>query len=617
MCGFCGIYCANGKLLQKAEKYKKVMLEMNRVQKHRGPDEDGYYFDNYCSFSHARLSIMDIKHGSQPLCIQEKNEKFVIVYNGEIYNMKDLKNELINLGMHFNTNCDTEVILRGYIQWGTHVFHRLNGIFSFAIWEEQKKRVTLCRDYFGVKPLFYSLSNKNEIVFASEIKSLLAYDPDLAAVDEKGLCELFALGPAHTSGKTVYKEIKEVQAGTFCQIDSGKINEYAYWNLEAKEHEHDMKETIEYTSYLVQNAIEMQMLSDIPVCTFLSGGLDSSVVSAVAAKHLKTRGTQLSTYSFDFEGNQDYFQSNSFQPTQDAPYALEMAEYLGTNHKILICSNQDLFSHLYTAMKARDYPCMADVESSLLYFCQEVSKDFKVVLTGECADEIFGGYPWFYRKDMFERDAFPWSYDMGARSVLLKDEWIDTLQLETYSLNAYHDAIEKTPRLTGDSPEEARRRELSFLNLKWFMATLLERMDRTSMYNGVEARVPFADYRIVEYLYNVPWKIKYYGNMEKGLLREAMKGVLPEKVLYRKKSPYPKTYNPMYEKLLKDTMMGIIENKNEPIMRFVDENKVKHFLNQPLSYAKPWYGQLMAGPQLLAYFIQINMWLKEYHIRIE
>lgn len=616
MCGISGIYRRIGGMRQERERYQNVLRAMNRAQKHRGPDEEGIYLTDSCGMAHVRLSILDLKMGKQPMYYHEGKENYTIVYNGEIYNMHEIRKELMQQGVCFETTCDTEVILKGYVAWGTDIAKHLNGIFSFAVWEEEAKRLTLCRDRLGVKPLFYMVHGE-EILFASEIKAMLAFDRKLATVDRQGLCELLALGPAHTCGKTVYQGVTEVRPGTFWQADAQGIREESYWKLEGHEHEESEEKTVEKTAFLIRDAVRMQLLSDIPVCTFLSGGLDSSIVTSVASECLKEKGITLSTYSFDFEGNDEYFAANSFQPSQDAPFAKEMSEYLGTEHTILTCSNENLFSHLYDAMRARDYPCMADVESSLIYFCGEVSERFRVTLTGECADEIFGGYPWFYRKDMFERHAFPWSYDMEARTALLKPALVEELKLAQYSIEAYENTIAETPRLAGETGEEARRRELSYLNLRWFMATLLERMDRTSMYHGLEARVPFADHRIVEYLYNVPWHLKFMGDMEKGLLRHAAKGLLPDSVLFRKKSPYPKTYNPNYERLLKKAFAKILVTGDEPVSRLIDVNRARSFLETPMSYAKPWYGQLMAGPQLLAYYLQINMWMKEYGIRIE
>ena len=613
MCGISGIYRNRGGMKGEREKYYRLLETMNTSLKHRGPDQEGIYLDDYCGLAHVRLSILDLKNGRQPMDYREEGNSYVISYNGEIYNMKELRKSLQKEGVEFQTNTDTEVILKGYLTWGTEILQRLNGIFAFALWNERERTLLLCRDRMGIKPLFYQ-KWEEKVIFASEIKAILCNSK--AEVGSQGLCELLSLGPAHTPGKTVYEKICEVEPGTCYWMKEGKIEKETYWKLEGKEHTESEKETIEKTSYLVEDAVKLQMLSDIPVCTFLSGGLDSSIVTAIAAAKNKGESKELSTFSFDFAGNDIYFQSNGFQPSQDAPFAREMAEYLGTNHEILVCENEDMFRLLEDTMRARDYPCMADVESSLMYFCSKVSRKFKVALTGECADEIFGGYPWFYKKEMFEREAFPWSYDMLARTSLLKTELAEELNLEEYSRQAYFTTIQEVPKCSQDTKEEARRRELMYLNLRWFMVTLLERMDRTSMSQGLEARVPFADHRIVEYLYNVPWEMKFMGGQEKGLLREAAKGWLPDSVLYRKKSPYPKTYHPGYEILLRKAFEKILQDKEEPLHFFIDEKKVKEFMERPLSKIKPWYGQLMAGPQLLAFYLQINFWMKEYKVKI-
>ena len=377
-----------------------------------------------------------------------------------------------------------------------------------------------------------------------------------------------------------------------------------------------MEKTIEKTACLLSDSVKMQMLSDIPISTFLSGGIDSSLVTAICAKELKKQGKALNTFSFDFTDNQKFFKSNAFQPSQDRPYAEQMVSHCGTNHRFLECGNQEQFHCLYKAVDARDLPCMADVESSMLYFCSQVVRHNKVTLTGECADEIFGGYPWFHSKEAFETNAFPWSKDIAPRQILLDDTLIEDLNLEEYSLAAYEKTIRETPMLPEDSPEEKRRREIAYLNLRWFMTTLLDRMDRTSMYNVLEARVPFADHRIVEYIFNVPWEMKCPDGIVKGLLRHAGANMVPKDILWRQKSPYPKTYDPSYEKLLGRQLKEVLATPSSPIRTLLDTKKVKNFLNSPSDYGKPWYGQLMAGPQMLAYMLQVNYWLKHYHIQI-
>jgi asparagine synthase (glutamine-hydrolysing) len=607
MCGIAGFVNHNAGYLKQREKYVPILEAMNQRQKHRGPCSDGIFLDNCCGFAHVRLSILDLEGGSQPMHCYENGQRYSIIYNGEIYNMPSLRAQLEKEGVFFDTTSDTEVILKGYCRHGKDFFRELNGIFAFAIWEHKTRRLTLVRDRLGVKPLFYTLLD-NTLIFSSEIKGLFCYPAFRPVVSATGLCELLALGPAHTCGRCVYDDVTEVFPGHYLVFEDSRIVDEAYWTLEGKTHTDSISDTIDHTRFLVEDSVRMQMLSDIPICTFLSGGLDSSVVSAICAAELKKKGLTLSTYSFDFVNNQQHYVKNSFQPTLDAPYAQLMANYIESRHTELFCDNIALADYLEKAVDGRDFPCMADVESSLCYFCERVSKNHKVTLTGECADEIFGGYPWFYKQELFDRNDFPWSSDMETRSSLLNDSLLK-LPLYEYSHDAYTKTISETPVCDTDNETEKRRRELQYLNLRWFMATLLERMDRTSMQSGLEARVPFADHRIVEYLYNVPWELKSMGNQEKGLLRKAMEGILPDSVLYRKKSPYPKTYNPAYEALLKTRFKKIIETPDSPILTLIDVKKAQALIDSKLEYTRPWYGQLMAGPQLIAYFIQINYWL--------
>mgnify|MGYP002691943061 FL=1 len=435
-------------------------------------------------------------------------------------------------------------------------------------------------------------------------------------MDKEGLCEIFGLGPAKTYGKGVFKDIKEVLPGYFLEFGSQGLKQHCYWKLESRPHKEGFADTVEHTSELVTGSIRQQMLSDVPICTFLSGGVDSSFVTAVCSRELQKQGKQLDTYSFDFVDNDVNFKANAFQPTQDRPWVEKMVDFAQTNHHFLECNNVELYNYLYEAVDARDLPCMADVESSMLYFCKRVAKQNKVTLTGECADEIFGGYPWFHKQECFEADIFPWSMDFTPRTMLLKDEVLRELPIKEYAKAAYDKTVQETPVLQGECPEEKRRREIAYLNLKWFMQTLLDRMDRTSMYSGLEARVPLADHRIIEYVWNVPWEMKCHDGIVKGLLRAAGEKYLPREVLYRKKSPYPKTYDPAYEKLLRQKMTELLEDGNAPICTLVDRKKVEQFMQNPTDYGRPFYGQLMAGPQLLAYFLQVNYWLSKYQISL-
>ena len=615
MCGIAGFFNPYRDYKTEETKWLGILNGMNHAQKQRGPDDEGTYLSPICGLAHVRLEIIDLVTGHQPLVKARQGRECAIVFNGEIYNMDELKAELLLEGVKFRTTSDTEVILEGYMLHGRDYIKKLNGIFAIALWDSVSEELFLFRDRLGIKPLFYTMTGET-LVFSSEIKGLFAYPGVEPVLDRDGLCEIFALGPAKSYGKGVFKDVLEVLPGQCITFDRTSCTEDFYWKLESHPHEDSFEKTVEKTAWLVEDAVKKQMLSDIPISTFLSGGVDSSLVTAICAKELKKQGKVLNTFSFDFTDNNKYFKSNSFQPSQDRPFVEQMVQFASTNHRFLECSNQDQLDCLFKAVDARDLPCMADVESSMLYFCSQVKEYNKVTLTGECADEIFGGYPWFHSEEAFRTDAFPWSMSMQPRQALLDESVIHELHMEDYARAAYEKTIHETPLLAGDTPEEKRRREIAYLNLRWFMVTLLDRMDRTSMYNGLEARVPLADHRIVEYIFSVPWEMKCPDGIVKGLLRHAGEGLLPKEILWRRKSPYPKTYDPTYEKLLGDQLKEVLADANAPVRTLLDTKKVHAFLNSPSDYGKPWYGQLMAGPQMLAYMLQVNYWLEKYKIRI-
>ena len=615
MCGIAGFYSGRRNYTGEESRWRTVLDEMNRAQKRRGPDEEGTCLYAHCGLAHVRLSIIDLDRGRQPMTRTAGGKRCTVSFNGEIYNMPELRRELEQEGAVFESHSDTEVILQGYLLHGKEYVERLNGIFAIALWDSYEDSLYLFRDRVGVKPLFYMIQ-EDTLIFASELKGIFAYPGVRPVLDRDGLCEIFALGPAKTYGKGVFRGVYEVLPGHYLRCRDGVFRDVCYWKPKSEPHEDSFEETVEKTAWLIEDSVRKQMLSDIPICTFLSGGVDSSLVTAVCAEELRKKGKELNTFSFDFDGNGRYFKANSFQPSQDRPWVDKMVEYCRTKHRYLECGNDELIKCLFKSVEARDLPCMADVESSMLYFCSKVAGYNKVTLTGECADEIFGGYPWFHKKEAFEMHAFPWSYDMAARQALLSDDLIRSLPMEEYAREAYERTVSETPRCEDDTPVERRRREISYLNMKWFMATLLDRMDRTSMYSGLEARVPLADHRIIEYVWNVPWEMKCPDGLVKGLLRNAGRGKLPDEVLFRRKSPYPKTYHPDYEKRLGRMLLEVMEDVKAPVRELLDAEKVKHFLETPSDYGRPWYGQLMAGPQMLAYMLQVNYWLEKYKIEI-
>jgi asparagine synthase (glutamine-hydrolysing) len=617
MCGIAGFVNHDASYLAASEKWLDVLKNMRVALRRRGPDENGEWLRDHAGLSQARLSIRDLANGSQPMTRKIGDREYAITYNGEIYNADELKADLEEKGWVFRTTSDTEVILLGMIEYGTAFVEKLNGIYAYGFWDEAQKALVLARDRAGVKPLFYAFEDQS-LLFASEPKALLEFPGIKPVLDRQGLCEIFGIGPARTHGVGVLKGFFEVKPGCFLIKTPSSCKEISYWDLESKEHSDSYEETIQKVTFLVKDSTIRQMVSDVPICAFLSGGLDSSLLTAIAnKKHLEDTGRPINTFSFDFKGNKEHFKGNSFQAEQDRPYVDKMLKALGTNHTYLECDNEVLADYLYKSVDAKDLPGMADVDASLLYFCELVKMYNKVALTGETADEIFGGYPWFHRKDMFERNMFPWSSNLETRQMLLTDEARKALNLEEYAVFRYEESLAQTPILEGETGDEKRRRELAYLNIKWFMSTLLDRMDRASMYSGLEARVPYADHRIMEYVFNIPWSIKCKDGAVKHLLQIAGEGILPVEVQKRKKSPYPKTYHPGYERIIRERLLDVLDNKNSPILALIDPEKAKSFLSSSFDYGKPWFGQLMAGPQMIAYLLQVNYWLEKYKISIE
>ncbi len=600
MCGIAGYFSREDIKMERLEAMMKAL-------RHRGPDDEGIILERCCGLVHTRLSIRDVAGGIQPMTRTYRGRSATIVYNGEIYNIPELKHRLSSFPIHFETTSDTEVILYCYLVFGTQIFKDLNGIFAFAIYEN--KTLILVRDHIGVKPLFY-YHDSVSFLFASEIKGIFAGGVK-PAVNEDSWREIIALGPAHTLGCGVFQNIFEVLPAHYLVINRDGIKDCTYWKLESCEHTETYPQTVAHCSELITDSIKRQMVSDIPICTFLSGGLDSSLVSAVVAKELGAGN--LRTYSFDFVDNHKNFKANSFQSSEDRPFVDIMVEHIKSRHTYLECNNENQITCLLKATDARDMPCMADVESSMLYFCSLVAKECKVTLTGECADEIFGGYPWFHRENLLNRNTFPWSYDMPARTYLFQKDFIEALKPEEYAARQYQNSVAECPVLESESDIEKKRRRISWLNIRWFMMTLLNRMDRCSMYSGLEARVPYADYRILEYVFNIPWKYKCYQGQTKSLIVECAKNYLPPEVLYRKKSPYPKTYDPKYEQLLGEMVQNEME-RNPRLAEIVDKNRLEKFISSTKDYGRPWYGQLMAGPQMLAYLLQIGYWIRKYQL---
>lgn len=616
MCGIVGFTNYNGNM--RNEEAQRVLTNMNNTLSKRGPDENGIYIKEDICIAHRRLIVIDPEGGKQPMICKYLGNTYVITYNGQIYNTKELRETLEESGFTFEGHCDTEVLLKAFIYYGYNVVNHLNGIFAFAIWNEGKQELFLARDHFGVKPLFYSVKD-NQLIFASEIKALFEYPSIYPKIDREGISELFGIGPAHTPGVGVFKGIEELRPAHYLVFNRSGMRIKEYWKLKSRMHTDDFETTCSTVKELLTDAIERQLVSDVPLCTFLSGGLDSSIITLYSANYCRKHNLpMINTYSVDYVDNDKNFQKTDFQPNSDSDYINLITNKLGTKHHTIYLDTPELADSLKEAMIARDLPGMADVDSSLLLFCKAVKKDATVSIMGECADEIFGGYPWFFREDALSSGTFPWSINIEGRQHLLNPDLQEKINLKEYIDYRYNESLSKVELLNVDSKETKEKRKITYLTMNWFMQTLLSRTDRMGMYNGFELRVPFCDYRLAEYVWNIPWEIKALHGREKGLLRYIMKDELPKEIVERKKSPYPKTWNPTYLKKVKGMLTDIMQNKEAPITSLLNKEDIMNILNTDgKSFTRPWFGQLMTGPQLMAYLCQVNMWLETYKPEIE
>lgn len=590
---------------------EKVIQKMLASMARRGPDGNGVAMTAGSCLLHTRLAIIDPEGGKQPMQLIWHGKAYTLIYNGELYNTEELRKELLQEGHAFEGYSDTEVLLHAYAQWEESCLERLNGIYAFAVLERKTGKLFLARDRMGVKPLFYT-EHSGGLLFASEIKTLLQYPGVQAALDDDGIAQLLLLGPGRKPGSGVLRGIYELEPGCCASYDYGKLSVRRYWQLFDREHRETFEETAETVRWLVKDAISRQMVSDMPIGTFLSGGLDSSLISALCSERNRDKGQCLKTFSLDFQNNDKYFIPGKYQPDSDNQYISLMQDYLCTDHRWSVLSPEDLLENLENATIARDLPGMADVDFSLLGFCGVIRQDVKVALSGECADEIFGGYPWYRDPEIRAAAGFPWAQNTKLRAAYLHPDL--PVNAEEYVRSVYDMTISQCDILPDNSQQERQIKQMVNLNYRWFMQTLLDRKDRMSMFHSLEVRVPFCDHRIAEYLYGVPWEYKNYMGVEKGLLRYAMEGYLPKEILWRKKSPYPKTYDPRYMTLVSTHMEMLLSQKDAPIWQIVLPSQVRTLLQGEDPW--PWYGQLMKTPQTVAYLLQLNFWLKHYKVTV-
>jgi len=614
MCGMTGWVSYDHNL----KAYEDVIAAMTTTMARRGPDAQGIWIDLHVGLGHRRLAVIDIVGGTQPMQAEEGGRTLAsLVYTGEVYNFVELRDELKARGHRFRTRSDTEVILRGYLEWGDQVAERLIGMFAFAIWDLRNEELILVRDRMGVKPLYY-YQTADGVLFGSEPKAILAHPSVEPRVDKDGLRELLVL--AKTPEHTVYAGMREVRPGQVVRVNRSGLTKRVYWTLTAHEHEDNLPRTVGTVAELLEDIVRRQIVPDVPLCSLLSGGLDSSAVTALAQRTITLQqGGRLRSFSVDFANHGAAFVSNEFHKTADTPYVRDFVAHVGCDHTEVVLDSRELADQdLYRAvMQASDFPLAisGDLFSSLYRLFQAVRAESTVALSGESADEVFGGYPWFHDPKAVDATTFPWLAVTGRLfdgNDVLDPNLTARLNLAEFAADSYAQAIAETPRLEGEGDFERRMREISYLHLTRFVQFLLDRKDRMSMAHGLEVRVPYCDHRLVDYVFNVPWRMKTFDGREKSILRAAARELLPGSIVERQKSPYPSTQDPSYEKAVRAEVAEILADRSHPAASLLNKTAVEKLLQRPVGNTSS-----LAERSGLERARSISAWVKDYRIALD
>ncbi|AGL16735.1 asparagine synthase (glutamine-hydrolyzing) [Actinoplanes sp. N902-109] len=583
----------------------------------RGPDAEGLVYDGPVALGHRRLAVIDVAGGRQPMSVVEDGRTLAVIsYSGEVYNFTELRTELAGHGHTFRTRSDTEVVLRAYLQWGEDFVHRLNGMYAFAVWDPRRQELLLVRDRLGVKPLYYQRL-PHGVLFGSEPKAILAHPDASRVVDADGLRELLAM--AKTPEQTVYRDLLEVRPGHLVRVGRNGLTRRRYWALAAREHTDDLDHTVRTVRDLVEDAVRRQTVADVPLCAQLSGGLDSSVVTAFAARAVQERGAgRLRSFTVDFTGYDETFTPNLIAETHDLPYAHDLARHAGTEHRDIVLDTAELTDPAARAavLRATDVPNgSGDFNTSLYLLFRAIRQHSTVALSGESADEVFGGYPWMFHPEAVQADTFPWLaflHNEHALSGLLDPGLLARLDLSGYRRARYAEALAEAPRLPGETGLEQRMRAVSYVHLTRFLQAMLDRKDRMSMAVGLEVRVPFCDHRLVEYAFNVPWAMRTFDGREKSLLRAAARDLLPESVLERRKVVYPTVQDPAYEYALRAEFAKLLGDPDAPVLPLLDATAGQELLLRPVGEVS--IAVLRASMEMA---LQLNAWLSRYDVRLQ
>lgn len=569
----------------------------------------------FCGVVRKEQGFLDILDSLDTKIYKYKGETYIICYDGEIYNKDELREEIVSKGDYFNTDDEEEIILKAYLLWKSECFKKFEGVFSIAIYNTDSRKLILARDQIGAKTMFFSLISDG-IVFSNNVRYILKSNLVLPEITYEGITELMVLGPSRRQNSAIFRNISQLEPGSFLEYEYPNVGVYKYDDFEAFEFEGSFEDAVDNVRELVIDSILKQYPQGEKLCTLLSGGLDSSIVTTVIADAVRQNGGKLKTFSVDYEGNEIYFKANDFQPNSDNEWIKKMVDFLDTEHTTIKLTNEELVESLNTAMLQRGFPGMGDIDTSLLKFCEKMKNYADFGMGGECADEVFGGYPWFHRESLMDSEFFPWIRSVNERSEYINDEIRENVDSIKLAKDIYYDEIKKVPVLSCENFYDRRIREIGYLTYRWFLPVLLERQDKMASRSNFKIRSPFCNFKLMKYVYNIPWEYRAKDEMEKGLLRYAFKDLLPKEVVWRKKSPYPKTFNPKYRELIVRELRHILENPTSPILDVINVQKVNTLIVENENSSRPWFGQLMRGPQVMAFFIQVNSWLKEYRVTL-
>jgi asparagine synthase (glutamine-hydrolysing) len=600
-----------------------IVRAMAATMANRGPDGEGVWAGTRAALGHREVRTTDDASGTQPFVAERDGRPVAVAtFMGDVYNGDELRAELGSRGHTFRGRTDVEVVVTAYLEWGAQCAEHLDGTFGFAVWDLLAEELLLVRDRLGTKPLYY-YPTATGVVFGTERKAVLAHPQVLPAVDEDGLRELLA--QAGTPGEAVFHGMRQLPSGHVLRVHRGGHKEVEYWKLTATPHTDDLDTTVATIRAMLEDAVPRHLVSDVPLGTMLSGGLDSSTVTCLSAKALRERGAgPIKVFTVSFKDQAEKFRADETYGTADDPFVADVAKHVGAELHIISLSPEELMDPLprLATLQARDVPSpLGNMNTSLYLLCRELKQHVTVALHGDPSDAVFGGFPWVFAPEIMNAETLPWvarAHSAGGKSGfggdLLDRDLLKRLDLRGYSADRYQQALAEVPYLGSEQGVEKKMREISHMHLTRWLEILLGQSENLSAAHGIDIRWPYATHRLVEYVFNIPWELKNFSGMEKSLLRAAAKDVLPESVFKRHKSPFPVTQDPAYGQLLCAELEELLNSPNAPAASLLDAEACRDVIADPTKLEAG--GAAWVSRANIEMLLQLNTWLENYNVRV-